>query len=54
MNDAVTVVIPAARSIEQSRANAAADSLPPLSADTMARIKAIYEADVKPFVHHRW
>jgi aryl-alcohol dehydrogenase-like predicted oxidoreductase len=54
MNDAVTVVIPGARSIEQSRANAAADSLPPLSADTMARIKAIYEADVKPFVHHRW
>jgi aryl-alcohol dehydrogenase-like predicted oxidoreductase len=54
MNDAVTVVIPGARSIAQSRANAAAAGLPPLSAETMARIKAIYDTDVKPFVHHRW
>jgi aryl-alcohol dehydrogenase-like predicted oxidoreductase len=54
MNDAVTVVIPGARSIAQSRANAAASDLPPLSADTMTRIKAIYDADVRPFVHHRW
>ena len=35
MNDEVTVVIPGARSIAQSRANAAASDLPPLSADTM-------------------
>jgi aryl-alcohol dehydrogenase-like predicted oxidoreductase len=54
MNDAVTVVIPGARSIAQSRANAAAGDLLPLSADTMTQIKAIYDADVKPFVHHRW
>jgi len=54
MNDAVTVVIPGARTAEQSRANAAADDLAPLSSETMARIKGIYDADVKPYVHHRW
>ncbi len=54
MNDAVTVAIPGARTVEQSRANAQADDLPPLSAETMAKIKAIYDEDVKPHVHHRW
>lgn len=54
MNDAVTVVIPGARTVAQSRANAEADALPTLSTETMAEIKAIYEEDVKPYVHHRW
>lgn len=54
MNDVVTVVIPGARGAEQARANAAADDLPPLSAETMTEIKKIYEEDVKPHVHHRW
>ncbi len=54
MNDAVTVVIPGARTVAQSRANAEADDLPPLSAEAMANIKKIYEDDVKPFVHQRW
>lgn len=54
MFDAVTVVIPGARTPDQARANAAAADLPALSADTMAKVKAIYDEDIKPHVHQRW
>jgi aryl-alcohol dehydrogenase-like predicted oxidoreductase len=54
MHDAVSVVIPGARTVEQSRDNALADDLPPLSPDVMAKLKAIYDRSVKPHVHHRW
>jgi aryl-alcohol dehydrogenase-like predicted oxidoreductase len=54
MEDAVSVVIPGARTPAQARANAGADALPPLSPETMAAIRAIYEADIRPHVHHRW
>jgi diketogulonate reductase-like aldo/keto reductase len=43
MFDAVSVVIPGARTPEQSRANAGASDLPPLSPETMAKLRAIYE-----------
>ena len=54
MNDAVTVVIPGARNAEQARANAAASDLPPLSADTMAAARAVYDRLIAPHVHQRW
>ena len=54
MNDAVTVVIPGARNAEQARANAAASDLKPLSADTMAAARAVYDRLVAPHVHQRW
>ena len=54
MFDAVTVVIPGARTAEQARSNSQAAALPPLSPEVMAQLKAIYETDVKPFVHQRW
>jgi aryl-alcohol dehydrogenase-like predicted oxidoreductase len=54
MHEAVTVVIPGARTVAQSRANAEADALPPLSPEVMAALKAIYDQDVKPYVHQRW
>ena len=54
MNDAVTVVIPGARSAQQARANAAASDLPPLSADTMAAARAVYDRLIAPHVHQRW
>jgi aryl-alcohol dehydrogenase-like predicted oxidoreductase len=54
MSDAVTVAIPGARTPAQARANAEAAALPALSADTMAKLKAIYDADIRPHVHHRW
>jgi aryl-alcohol dehydrogenase-like predicted oxidoreductase len=54
MHEAVTVVIPGARTVAQSRGNAEADDLPPLSPEIMAELKAIYDHDVKPYVHQRW
>ncbi len=50
MFDAVSVVIPGARTAAQSRANAGASDLPPLSPETMAMLRAIYETDVKPYI----
>jgi aryl-alcohol dehydrogenase-like predicted oxidoreductase len=54
MNDAVSVVIPGARTPEQARANAAADALPPIDPETMDAVREIYETDIKSHVHHRW
>jgi aryl-alcohol dehydrogenase-like predicted oxidoreductase len=54
MFDAVSVVIPGARTAAQARYNAGASDLPPLSLERMAKLRAIYETDVKPYVHQRW
>lgn len=54
MNEAVSVVIPGARTPEQARANAAADALAPLAPDVMAAVRDIYDDMIKPHVHHRW
>jgi aryl-alcohol dehydrogenase-like predicted oxidoreductase len=54
MFDAVTVAIPGARSPAQARANAAAAALPGLSDSAMAQVRAIYDEDIKPYVHQRW
>ncbi len=52
MQDAVTVVIPGAKSPAQARANSA--ELPPLSPDAMAAAKDIYTRHIAPHVHHLW
>jgi aryl-alcohol dehydrogenase-like predicted oxidoreductase len=54
MHEAITVVIPGAKHPEQARSNIDAASLPPLSPETMERIRGIYERRVKPAVHQRW
>ena len=54
MQDAVTVVIPGAKSPQQAKENVAADALPPIPAETMQKIAAIYTNRIKPFVHQRW
>lgn len=54
MFDAVTVAIPGARNPEQATSNAMAAALPPLSAATMSELRAIYDQDIRPHVHHRW
>ncbi len=54
MADAVTAAIPGARTPDQARANAAAADVAPLSVDTMAQIRAIYEELAQPLVHQRW
>jgi aryl-alcohol dehydrogenase-like predicted oxidoreductase len=52
--DAVSTVIPGAKTPEQARANAAAADLQGLSDDTMNRIAELYRARIAPSVHHRW
>ena len=54
MHDAVSTVIPGARSPEQARANAAAAALPALGEDAMAGIAEIYAERIAPHVHQRW
>ena len=54
MHDAVSTVIPGARSPEQARANAAAAALPALPDTTMARIASVYTERIAPHVHQRW
>jgi aryl-alcohol dehydrogenase-like predicted oxidoreductase len=54
MHEGVSVIIPGAKSVAQARDNVAAADLPPLSAEVMARVEAIYAARIKPQVHQRW
>lgn len=54
MDDAVSVVIPGAKSPAQALANAAASELASLSPGTMQAIRSIYEQKVARHVHHRW
>jgi aryl-alcohol dehydrogenase-like predicted oxidoreductase len=52
--DAVSTVIPGAKTPEQARANAAAADLRAPSPETMQRIAEIYRRRVAPLVHQRW
>jgi aryl-alcohol dehydrogenase-like predicted oxidoreductase len=52
--DAVTCAIPGGKRPDQVADNARASELPALSEATMDRVRAIYEAKVKPLVHQRW
>ena len=54
MADAVTTAIPGARRPAQVEQNCHAADLPAISADTMARVREIYEARVRPLVHQYW
>ncbi len=54
MDAAVTVVIPGAKTPTQAQANAAADALAPLSADTMAAAREVYARLIAPHVAHLW
>jgi aryl-alcohol dehydrogenase-like predicted oxidoreductase len=51
---AVTCAIPGAKRPAQVAENIAASGLPPLSAATMKKIRAIYDAEIRPLVHHYW
>ena len=54
MFDAVSTIIPGAKTPEQARANAAAADLPPLTDETMRRIAELYDERIAPLVHQRW
>ena len=51
MADAVTTAIPGARRPGQVEQNCHAADLPAISDDTMARVREMYEARVRPLVH---
>ncbi len=52
--DAVSTVIPGAKTPGQARANAAAAALPPLSEETHAAIADVYRRRIAPYVQQRW
>jgi aryl-alcohol dehydrogenase-like predicted oxidoreductase len=54
MHDAVTVAIPGAKNVAQAESNSAAGDLPALTKEQMAAVKQVYDADIRPLVHHRW
>ena len=54
MFDAVSCVIPGAKRPDQVAENVAAADQPPLSDDTMAAVRDIYDHNVRDQVHHRW
>jgi aryl-alcohol dehydrogenase-like predicted oxidoreductase len=54
MFEAVSCAIPGAKTEEQARANAAAAALPPLSPETMAAVRALYDEKLRALVHPAW
>ncbi len=54
MFDAVSCAIPGGKRAEQVSENCRASDLPPLTSETMAAVRAIYERRIRPHVHDRW
>ena len=54
MFDAVTCTIPGAKRPAQVEDNCRAADLPPLSDETMAQVREIYERRIREHVHHYW
>ncbi len=54
MADAVTCTIPGAKRPSQVEDNCRAADLPPISNETMVKVRDIYERRIKPQVHHYW
>lgn len=54
MFDAVSCTIPGAKRPAQVEDNVRAAELPPLSEKDMAYVRQVYDAYIRPQVHHRW
>jgi aryl-alcohol dehydrogenase-like predicted oxidoreductase len=54
MWDAVSCVIPGARTASQARENTAAAGLPAIAPRTMEALRGIYDAHLRPLVHQSW
>jgi aryl-alcohol dehydrogenase-like predicted oxidoreductase len=54
MSQAVSCAIPGAKTEAQARTNAAAADLPPLTAETMAAVRSVYDRHVRAHVHANW
>jgi aryl-alcohol dehydrogenase-like predicted oxidoreductase len=54
MFDAVTCAIPGAKRPDQVEDNVRAGDLPPISAETMAAVRQLYNQRIRPLVHQYW
>jgi aryl-alcohol dehydrogenase-like predicted oxidoreductase len=54
MWDAVSCVIPGARTVAQAVENARASDLPAISPETMTAVERVYDAHVRQHVHAKW
>lgn len=54
MFDAVSCAIPGAKRPSQVDENVRSAGLPPIPDDTMKKIRAIYDQQIRPLVHHYW
>jgi aryl-alcohol dehydrogenase-like predicted oxidoreductase len=54
MHPAVSCAIPGAKRPDQAAENVAAADMPPLSDDTMQRVRGIYDSRIRREVHHLW
>jgi aryl-alcohol dehydrogenase-like predicted oxidoreductase len=54
MSSAVSSVIPGAKTPAQARENAAAAELGPITSETMAAVKSVYDERIYPLVHDNW
>lgn len=54
MFEAITCAIPGAKRPAQAEQNASAADLPPLSEETMRKVKELYDRQIKPLVHQYW
>jgi len=54
MFDAITCAIPGGKRPSQVEENVSAAEFPPLSDETMQSVREIYEARIRPQVHHYW
>lgn len=51
---AVSVAIPGAKNPQQVEDNVRAGDVPPLSDETMAAVRAVYDRRIMALVHHLW
>ena len=54
MFDAVSCAIPGAKRPSQVEENVQSAGLPPIPDDTMKKIRAIYDQQIRSLVHHYW
>ena len=54
MFDAVTCTIPGVKRPSQAEENFTSSNLPPLSDETMQKVKSIYDKYIRELVHHYW
>ena len=54
MHPAVSCAIPGGKNPSQVEDNVAAADMPPLSDETMERVREIYDSYIRPEVHHQW